>query len=239
MTPAAILLDFGGVLADAPFRADPPELVLRLYNLTDGVLTPGRIQRSLIDGAARYARWRDEDEPDELPHLDVWERFVIADWPRPAQARVRANVTRLSYDWARRDDWTLRPGIAEFLTAAAARNIPLAVVSNTLCGAAHRDYLAKAGVGQLFAAQIYSDEAGVRKPNPQMIWNATDTLGIPPADCWFVGDSRQRDITCARRADIGTAILMPSGRADTPDNHPEPDHVVPDGHGLLALLHNL
>ena len=236
MSVDAVLLDFGGVLADAPFRADRPELVLRLYNLIGGTLSPGRIQQSLRDGAAAYTRWRDEDWPDELPQLEVWERFVIGDWPALAQAKVRGAVTRLSYDWAWREGWALRPGIAEFLTACAGRGIPLAVVSNTLSGAAHRDFLAAAGVGHLFAVQIYSDEAGVRKPNPQMIWNATDALGVSPAGCWFVGDSRRRDIACARRADIGKAILMPSGRADAGGIQAEPDAVVTDGHGLLKLL---
>ncbi len=236
MTPAAVLLDFGGVLADAPHRADPPELVLRLYNLIDGALAPGEIQRSLSEGAAAYARWRDEDWPDELPQLEVWERFVIGDWPRLAQARVRGSVARLSYDWAWRDGWALRPGIAEFLTEASGRGVPLAVVSNTLCGAAHRDFLVKAGVGRLFAVQVYSDEAGVRKPNPQMIWNATDALGVAPAACWFVGDSRRRDIACARRADIGTAILMPSSRVDTGGDQSGPDVTVTDGFGLKDLL---
>jgi FMN phosphatase YigB (HAD superfamily) len=234
--PEAVLLDFGGVLADAPFQAAPPELVLRLYNLVEGGLSPGRIQRSLTDGAAAYARWRDEDWPDELPHLAVWERFVIHDWPPLAQARVRGAVGRLSYDWAWRDGWTLRPGIHEFLTACASEGLPLAVVSNTLCGAAHRDFLTKAGVGRLFATQVYSDEAGVRKPNPQMIWNATDTLGISPAACWFVGDSRRRDIACARRADIGTAVLMPSGREDSGGDQSEPDATVTDGFELLSLV---
>ncbi|GAA4970148.1 HAD family hydrolase [Actinoplanes utahensis] len=236
MTPEAVLLDFGGVLADAPFRADQPELVLRIYNLIDGALAPGRIQQSLKDGAAAYARWRDEDWPDELPQLDVWERFVIGDWPRLAQARVRGAIPRLSYAWARREGWALRPGIPEFLAACTERGIHLAVVSNTLSGAAHRDFLAHAGVGHLFDVQVYSDEAGVRKPNPQMIWTATDSLGIAPAACWFVGDSRRRDIACARRADIGTAVLMPSGRADAGGTQAEPDQVVTDGHGLLALL---
>ncbi|MEV6298875.1 HAD family hydrolase [Actinoplanes sp. NPDC051861] len=236
--PDAVLLDFGGVLADAPFRADPPELVLRLYNLVQGALTPGRIQRSLIEGAAAYARWRDEDWPDELPQADVWERFVIADWPALAQVRVRGAIPRLSYDWAWRDGWALTPGIADALTAFTGAGIRLAIVSNTLCGAAHRDFLSKAGIGRLFAAQIYSDEAGVRKPNPQMIWSATDALGVSPANCWFVGDSRRRDILCARRADIGTAILMPSGRDKTEDaaDWPEPDFTVRDGHALRDLL---
>ncbi|MBG0560039.1 HAD family hydrolase [Actinoplanes aureus] len=238
MTPEAVLFDFGGVLADAPYRAAPPELVLRIYNLARGALTPGQIQRSLTEGGEAYARWRDEDWPDELPQAEVWERFVIGGWPPLAQVRVRGAVPRLSYDWAWREGWALRPGIPEALAALAEAGIPMAVVSNTLCGAAHRDFLAKAGVGRLFAAQIYSDEAGVRKPNPQMIWNATDKLGVSPAACWFVGDSRRRDILCARRADIGTAILMPSGRDDPadPSPWPAPDAVVTDGFALRDLL---
>src|SRR4051794_14911102 len=103
--PSALLLDFGGVLVDAPPRRPaPPELVLRLYNLTGGALSPGDIQRSLTEGAAAYARWRDEDHPDEMPQAQVWERFVIRDWPRTARAAVRTVVAKLSYDWTWRDN---------------------------------------------------------------------------------------------------------------------------------------
>jgi N-acetyl-D-muramate 6-phosphate phosphatase len=239
MRPAALLLDFGGVLADAPpQRSAPPELVLRIYNLSHGTLTPGEIQRSLTEGAEAYAAWRDEDWPDELSQAEVWDRFVLPGWPAAARARVRGAVKRLSYDWAWRNNWALRPGIPEALDAAAGAGIPLAVVSNTLSGAAHRDFLAKTGVGPLFAVQVYSDEAGVRKPNPQMIWNATDELGVPPEDCWFVGDTPRRDIVCARRADVAKAILMRSPRTDgeDPDRWPAPDETVEDGFGLLEIL---
>jgi FMN phosphatase YigB (HAD superfamily) len=238
-TPAAVLFDFGGVLADAPAqRSAPPELVLRIYNLVKGRLSPGEIQQSLTDGAAGYAAWRDEDWPDELPQAEVWERFVIAGWPAEAQARTRTAIPRLSYDWAWRDGWRLRPGIPEALAFLSENDIPMAIVSNTLSGAAHRDFLDKQGVSRFFAFQVYSDEAGVRKPNPQMIWNATDSLGIPPADCWFVGDSRRRDILCARRADIGKAILMISSRTvgEDPDGWPDPDAEIQDGRGLLTLF---
>jgi FMN phosphatase YigB (HAD superfamily) len=227
------------VLADAPpERAAPPGLVLRIYNLTRGALTPGEIQRSLTAGSLAWAMWRDEDRPDELSQAEVWERFVLPGWPPAAQVPVRAAVRRLSYDWAWRDGWRLRPGIPSALATAADAGIPMAVVSNTLSGAAHRDFLAKAGVGRLFAAQIYSDEAGVRKPNPQMIWNATDELGVPPSTCWFVGDSRRRDILCARRADVATAILMRSPRtlAEPADGWPAPDVTISDGTELQDLL---
>lgn len=239
MRPGALLLDFGGVLADAPpQRAAPPDLVLRIYNLSRGALTPGQIQRTLTEAAAAWARWRDEDWPDELSQADVWERFVLPGWPPAAQVPVRGAVRRLSYDWAFRSGWRLRPGIPEALETARAAGIPLAVVSNTLSGAAHRDFLARAGVGRLFDVQIYSDETGVRKPNPQMIWNATDVLGAPPESCWFVGDSPRRDIACARRADVARAILMRSPRTDAEPAGlgPTPDDVIDNGFELLEIL---
>jgi FMN phosphatase YigB (HAD superfamily) len=237
MRPGALLLDFGGVLADAPpQRSAPPELVLRIYNLVRGALSPGEIQRSLTDGAAAYARWRDEDWPDEMPQAEVWERFVLPGWPPAAQVPVRGAVKKLSYEWAWRDKWRLRPGIPEALSTARSQEIPLAVVSNTLAGAAHRDFLAKVGVGGYFAVQVYSDEAGVRKPNPQMIWNATDELGVPPELCWFVGDTPRRDMVCARRADVAMAVLMRSPRTDLEPPGPEPDATVADGFELRELL---
>ncbi|PRY24729.1 HAD family hydrolase [Pseudosporangium ferrugineum] len=238
-SPAALLLDFGGVLAEAA-RHDPapPELVLRLYNLTDGTLSPGEINRALTAGFDAYAAWRDLDEPDELTHEEVWRRFVTPGWPLRAREAVRVNATRLSYDWTWRPTWALRPGIPEALRAARAAGLPMAVVSNTLCGAAHRDFLAGAGVGGLFAAQIYSDEAGVRKPNPEMIWYATRALGVSTEDCWFVGDSYRRDVVCARRAETAAAIVMRSRRTATEDDgeHAVPDVTVDDGFGLRDLL---
>jgi FMN phosphatase YigB (HAD superfamily) len=237
MRPNALLLDFGGVLAEAPpQRPAPPDLVLRIFNLCRGALTPGDIQRSLTAGAEAWARWRDEDWPDELSQAEVWERFVLPGWPPAAQVPVRGAVKRLSYDWAWRQGWRLRPGIPEALDAARAAGIPLGVVSNTLSGRAHRDFLAQSGIGGHFAVQVYSDEAGVRKPNPQMIWNATDILGIPPETCWFVGDTPRRDILCARRADAALAILMRSARTDAEPDGPPADATVTDGFELGDLL---
>jgi N-acetyl-D-muramate 6-phosphate phosphatase len=237
MRPGALLLDFGGVLADAPpQRAAPPDLVLRIFNLSRGALPPGEIQRTLTEAAAAWARWRDEDWPDELPPAEVWERFVLPGWPPAAQVPVRAAVRSLSYDWAWRTGWRLRPGITAAVAAARAAEIPLGVVSNTLCGRAHRDFLSQAGIGAEFAVQIYSNEVGVRKPNPQMIWHATDALGVAPETCWFVGDTPRRDIACARRADVALAILMRSRRTEMEPDGPAPDETITTGFDLADLI---
>ncbi|MEV2242311.1 HAD family hydrolase [Micromonospora sp. NPDC049891] len=242
-SPRALLLDFGGVLADAPRQpAAPPDLVRRLFDLVGGAVPAERIAADLTEGGRAYARWRDDvgrsGDPIELPHARVWADFVTRAWPARARTAVEEAATPLAYAWAWRPEWHVRPGIPEALRAAADTGLPMAVVSNALCGAAHRDFLAAAGLSDLFVAEFYSDEAGLRKPNPRLAWLAADAVGVPIGDCWFVGDSVHRDVACARRAGAGAAILMRSPRTDREPSHPDlrPDARAEDGHGLLALL---
>ena len=251
--PHALLIDFGGVLVDIPHQpSDPsstptptsatPELVHRLHALVAGAVPPDSISGDLVDGHRAYARWRDEessaDVPVELSHRQVWQNFVVAEWPERAKEAVLQQATALAYAWTWRPEWQVRPGIPEALRAAADAGLPMAVVSNTLCGAAHRDFLAQAGLGGYFTVQHYSDEAGTRKPNPAMALQAAHDVGVPIGRCWFVGDSLNRDIACARRAATGAAILMRSPRTDREGPLPAmaPDATVNDGHGLHALL---
>jgi HAD superfamily hydrolase (TIGR01549 family) len=241
--PHALLLDFGGVLVDAPPQDPAPVgLVERLHDLVGGVVPAERIARDLVTGARDYASWRDrvsaEDRPADLTHERVWDDFVAARWPRAARAAMRREATALSYTWTRRPEWAVVAGIPELLATAAGAGIPMAIVSNTLCGAAHRDFLAEVGLAERFAAQYYSDEAGVRKPNPELAWRAAQALGVPIGQCWFVGDSLIRDVACARRAGAGAAVLLRSPRTDRerPPAGIAPDATVDDGHGARDLL---
>ncbi|MEE6263488.1 HAD family hydrolase [Plantactinospora sonchi] len=246
--PRALLLDFGGVLVDGPPRPPgvrrpaPPELVRRLHRLVGSAVPADRIEQDLVDGTRRYAAWRHaasaEPRPVELGHEQVWNDFVTVDWPESARQAVRREATPLSYAWSWQDDWAVRPGIPEALRAATDAGLPLAVVSNALCGAAHRDFLAAAGLGGLFVSQLYSDEVGLRKPNPELAWRAAREVGVPVEECWFVGDMVNRDVLCARRAGAGAAVLMRSPRSDVepPLSDRAPDAVIDDGYGLLGLL---
>ncbi|MFI7025275.1 HAD family hydrolase [Micromonospora sp. NPDC049900] len=241
--PGGLLLDFGGVLADAPGNGwASPEVVRRMSEVIDGALPDERIAADLTSGARAYGRWRDETgvsaEPVELTHGQVWADFVTHTWPEPARAAVARQATPLAYASTWRTEWQVRPGIPEALTAAAEAGVPMAVVSNALCGAAHRDFLAAAGLSGRFVAEFYSDETGLRKPNPRFAELAADAIGVPVNRCWFVGDSLHRDVACARRAGVGAAVLMRSPRTDREPDAPElaPDAWIEDGHGLLDLL---
>jgi HAD superfamily hydrolase (TIGR01549 family) len=216
--PRALLLDFGGVLVEPDSAPAAPEgFVAMLHELVDRAVPPELIEVDLEAGARAYSHWRDATArwyaPPEITHAQFWSDFVCADWPDLARAAVVERATDLAFAWTELGaEWRLRDGVAELLDAAHSADLPMAVVSNTLCGAAFRDFLVRSGVSDVFAAQLYSDEAGVRKPNPALVRAATDALGVEPAQVWFVGDTPLRDILAARRAGVGLAVLVRSGR---------------------------
>lgn len=241
--PRALLLDFGGVIAEAPrVRVPSPELVELLCELAGAVVTRQTITEALIAGDRAYAAWRDRSSraewPLEVTHAQFWDEFVTSEWPARVRAVVRREASVLCYHWAHRPGWVVRPGVALALETASQAGVSAAVVSNTLCGAAHRDFLERSGLAGRFAAQVYSDEAGIRKPNPELAIRAADLLNVSAVNGWFIGDSWSRDIACARRAGMGAAVLMRSPRTAR-ELHPEhltADAVVDDGFGLDALL---
>jgi N-acetyl-D-muramate 6-phosphate phosphatase len=232
--PRALLLDFGGVIVEsARSEADEviPQVVKRVKGLVGGLLTEEEITSEL----ARAQQLRQEfraSTGQELAHERLWREFVADLWPHDAREKVVAHARELTYAWANRPSWTMIDGIPELLEFTLGIGLPVAVVSNTRCGQAHRDCLERLGLTGAFAHQFYSDELGVCKPHPEMIRVAAHALWEAPRACWMVGDKR-KDVECARQAGAGAAIVM-GNRADAADA--DPDATVADGHELLKLL---
>lgn len=245
-TPHALLLDFGGVLVeydeDGPDELDP--VVARVHHLIRDLVPAAQVRADLLAADAERSRIRNTStEHRELSHRQLWE-MVTRDWPEDARDIARYESADLTRVWAYRPTWTLRPGIPELLDYTLGTGMPVAVVSNTRSGAAHRQRLEEYGLAGAFSAQIYSDELGWCKPHPEMVLAATRELEVSPADCWLVGDQITKDIECARRAGTGAAVLMRAGPAEDDAARStangavtaQPDAVVPDGHVLLALV---
>jgi FMN phosphatase YigB (HAD superfamily) len=238
-TPRALLLDFGGVIADGP---EPPDWLPRVVSVVREVVAAAgappppvaAVAAALTDGRGEFSG------PTQPDHASFWAA-VAAGWPPAARAAVvphAATLSRRFMEIRHASSWQLRPGMAELLADAHRHGLPLAVVSNTLCGAPHRQFLSRIGVADRFVVQLYSDEQGLRKPNPQFALRAVAAVRAEPAGCWFVGDTRSRDMLVARRAGLGAAILMRSLRVEHPP-HPagsEPDVELADPPALHALL---
>lgn len=93
-------------------------------------------------------------------------------------------------------------GARAALQALRARGIRLALVSNTMRtpGATLRRLLAGYGLLDLFACTVFSDEVGIRKPDPEIFLRALRGAGGEPETAVHVGDDETLDVEGARVA---------------------------------------
>ncbi|NLW13147.1 MAG: HAD family hydrolase [Trueperella sp.] len=246
--PKGLILDFGGVIVESQTPAGWNEKVAdEIFEILGGkFVTRERIALDVLAGETAAKLWRDAmsrpAHPRELTHEGYVLDFIAADWPSEAQQILRSFAPRICYlvsdTQAVR---TLRDGIAEVLAWCHEVGIPVAIASNALSGEVHRDFLERAGLSRFVRAEIYSDEAGVRKPNPELLWRAADGIEVGIGECWYVGDRLVRDVLAGVRAGAGKTVLTPvPGAPERPyDVQVEADIVVDDPVGLLELMKDL
>src|SRR5699024_10841835 len=147
--------------------------------------------------------------PKELSHKSYVLDFIAADWPSQLRGALEPHCAAICYAVNQAAEHrTLRKGSIDLLHWAAKQRLPVVVVSNALSGAVHRDFLAAAGLSDYLTAELYSDELGIRKPNPALLAQGAAAAGVEVGDCWYVGDHLDRDVLCGERAGIGVNVLM-------------------------------
>lgn len=244
--PAAILFDYGGVITDvrrvdAGFAAVAGLLEQLLSEHGVSGLTVNDIEVDLRAGNAAYEAWKQSQSrvmrPKEMSHEQFWE-LVVCDWTDTARDVVFANAKQLCAEF---EFATLfRPAKADahaVLVALRERGFRTALVCNCLAGDSARRQMGEDQLTGLFDTELFSDEVGLRKPNPEFVSVALDALDVKPGEAWFVGDKLNRDILGARRASLAKAILMSS--PDGPGRQVrgvEPDAVIDALTDLLSML---
>ncbi len=140
-------------------------------------------------------------------HDDGWFRFV-RDVIEGAGANgdLDAQVRRLR---AIHDDFNLwrrvPEGLVPTLEAMRAEGWKIGVVSNSE-GRLH-ELFARLGLAHLFDVVIDSGRVGVDKPDPRIFHLATDALGLPPAECVYLGDIPAVDVDGARGAGLDAILI--------------------------------
>jgi len=94
-----------------------------------------------------------------------------------------------------------------------ARNHCLAVVSNFDYSPTALGILEAAGVRDLFAAIVVSDEVGWRKPRPDIFHEALRRAGVEPHATLFVGDRIDIDVAGAHAVGMDAAWINPGHEA--------------------------
>jgi putative hydrolase of the HAD superfamily len=118
------------------------------------------------------------------------------------------------------------PGARPALEALAGRDIALGLVSNTMRtpGAVIRQLLERHDLLRLFRRTTFSDEVGVRKPDPEIFALTLRALSCDAAGAVHVGDDGLLDVRGARAA--GMRAIQVTTAAPPPPGPTSPDAVI-------------
>ena len=157
-------------------------------------------------------------------------RAVLVAIDPDLSGRLDASVTaRLVDAYARPaliDPPSVDPGALAALEALCARGLTLAVVSNAMRtpGVVLRALLERHGLLGCFKHTTFSDEVGVRKPDPAIFAHALETVGADREHAVHVGDDAILDVQGARAA--GMRVVQVIGERGGPSASPAPDAVI-------------
>ena len=125
-------------------------------------------------------------------------------------------------------------GLLDFLNAAAAEGIPLAVATSGTPENVEF-VLDGLGIGPLFAAVVTGDEVSRGKPDPEMFLAAAERLGVDPAASLVFEDSRA-GVEAGRRARMGVVVVATTPGIHELEGTPGVIDVVDDYAGLAPHL---
>lgn len=108
---------------------------------------------------------------------------------------------------------SLDEGAAKALEVLTGRGTAIGLVSNTLRtpGSVLRTILKRQGVLEYFKATVFSDECGIRKPDPAIFEIAIKQLAVGRKEIVHVGDDPVLDVEGARAAGLRVIQLEASG----------------------------
>lgn len=108
------------------------------------------------------------------------------------------------------------PGAQSALEWLADRGVSVAIVSNTMRtpGAVLGQIVE--GAGLPFKVLTFSDECGIRKPDPEIFRLTLRQLGVAPEHAVHVGDDPILDVEGALDAGMAVIQVTPDGRATAP-----------------------
>lgn len=129
------------------------------------------------------------------------------------------------------------PGARRTLEWLADKGLVVAVVSNTMRtpGDVLGQILEDAGLPP-FKVLTFSDECGIRKPDPEIFHLTLRRMGVAPEHAVHVGDDPILDVEGALEAGMGVIQVTPDGRATAPV---KPDAVVRGLRDVPAALERL
>ena len=198
------------------------------------------LDRAYDDSAGYLGRlWTKNRDVSVVEHVRAILNGIDSNLP----ARVPPDVMTALVEAYSRPILMVPPAVDDGARGAVERlrgqGIALAVLSNTMRtpGATLRMLLERYGLLASFAHATFSDEVGVRKPDPEIFALTLRALGVEPGAAVHVGDDAILDVLGGRNAGLRTIqVTSASLKALGPQR---PDAAIPSLAGLPDAIARL
>lgn len=233
----AIFLDVGNtlriVIEDKDFIVQSKR---ELVELTGAQETPDGFHKKLEE-RYKVLRKRAKEQLIEATEKEMWTQWMLPDFPAEKIAPLSSKLTRLWRDCDGRR--VPRDDARNTIIELSKRGYLLGIIANTITETEIPDYLETDGLSGYFKTVILSSKVGIRKPNPEIYWEAARRIGVEPAKCVYVGDNPVRDVEGTRAAGYGMFILFfePATQAKEPSTvEIKPDYTIREMKELLDIF---
>lgn len=233
-----IFLDVGNtlriVVEDPPFMAQARKDLMALVGTNES-------EAAFFEGVdTRWKTYRKQSKVSlrEASEYELWTKWLLPDYPTEKIGPLAGRLTRL---WRDHDGRRVpRPDARETIIELDRRGYTLGIIANTITETEIPDWMEADGVAKYFKAVVLSSKVALRKPDPEIYWEAARRVGADPARCAYVGDNPVRDVEGTRAAGFGMMILImePATLAKEPPGreYPKPDHTIHTTRDLLDIF---
>ena len=205
----AIFFDMNGTLRtripDQAWQDQSFKLLLKLLEQPDASPT---LPEELTRRYKAYTRWANENGIS-LSEAEIWSEWVAPDLPAELTGPCAPELLLALRNYKGRT--VLLPEAAAIIAELHRRGYRLGVISNTTSSIDLPRFIKENDLENYFEAVILSATFGYRKPSPEIFLEAANRLGLPPAECVYIGNNYVNDILGPRNAGYAMAMLVGSG----------------------------
>lgn len=233
----AIFLDHGNtlrvVVPDEAFASQARQGIMTLVGTQDG---EEDFFAKLTERWTTYRKWSIECMI-EASEKELWTVHLLPDYPQDKIAPLAGRLTRL---WRDKDGRRIPPpDVKPVIKELDRRGYILGILANTITETEIPDWLEQDQLAGYFKTVVLSSKLGIKKPNPEIYWEAARRIGVEPAHCVYVGDNPKRDVVGTRRAGFGMSILVLSPEKlakEPPTGENIPDYIIKHCIELLDIF---
>ncbi len=233
----AIFLDVGNtlriVLPEPEFMAQAKKDLMTLV----GTQEPEDVFFAKLEVRWKNYRKQSKESLLEASEKELWTRWLLSDYPAEKIALVSGKLTRL---WRDHDGRRVpRPDVNHVVAELDQRGYKLGIIANTITETEIPDWMEAEGITGYFGSVVLSSKVRIRKPNPEIYWEAARRIGVEPSKCAYVGDNPVRDVEGAQKAGFGMVIILVEPdtlKKEPPTGEHKPDYFIQTCTDLLDIF---